>query len=148
MMAERSNEVQVKTKAGKQSKKRMIKAINSKKPGISTDAINSAQHNLGPAKNESDDENLTKVQSSPALTLKERHSSLGAQSNSTLLMVNSGAVDGDQYLNKRFNRKMLHNNINNRLSLGQKLDNKNDRYIKVYEKYEEASKEKVLAPIE
>ena len=42
---------------------------------------------------------------------------------------------------------MLHNNISNRLSLGQKLDNKNDRYIKVYEKYEEAPKEKALEPI-
>ena len=62
-------------------------------------------------------------------------------------MVNGGAADGDQYLNKKFNRKMLHNNISNRLSLGQKLDNKNDRYIKVYEKYEEAPKEKALEPI-
>ena len=78
MMAERSSEVQVKTKAGKQSKKRIIKAINSKKPGVSTDGINSAQYNLGPAKNESDDENLNKVQSSSSLTLKERHSSIGA----------------------------------------------------------------------
>ena len=42
---------------------------------------------------------------------------------------------------------MLHNNISNKLSLGQKLDNKNDRYIKVYEKYEEPSNEKALEPI-
>ena len=55
MMASRSTEVFVKTKAGKQSKKRVIKEINSKKPAVSTDAINSAKFNAEPAaaKNES-----------------------------------------------------------------------------------------------
>ena len=79
-MASRSTEVFVKTKAGKQSKKRVIKEINSKKPGVSTDAINSAKFNAEPAaaKNESENVNLKKVQSSSAITLKERHSSLGA----------------------------------------------------------------------
>ena len=62
-------------------------------------------------------------------------------------MISGAAADGDQHLNNRLNRNMLHNSIKNRLSLGQNLDNQNDRYIKVFEKYEDAANEEALEPI-